>query len=202
MQKNDEKRCFLSILSEEKGRRGPKKITELNELKLGWNLTFMHASQGEGPTRATGPRDTCQGCSAPKHKLTHILDTLPYSACFWSPWSKDSLLLALAIVHSQPTVNRISIRSPSHIWDCTNPTLGQFIFVRLVQHLQMSWTSFSKPSSGVDSAPIVKIYNKEMLKPNLSLCDSFFSLFGGQRESFLMVLPQEACPWIFSPLGW
>jgi len=43
-EKNDEKRCFLSVLSEENGRRRPRKIAELNELKLGWNPTFMHAS--------------------------------------------------------------------------------------------------------------------------------------------------------------
>ena len=47
--KNDEKQCFLSVLSEEKGRRRPRKIVELNDLKLGWNPAFMHASRGNGP---------------------------------------------------------------------------------------------------------------------------------------------------------
>ena len=32
--KNDEKQCFLHVLGEEKGRRRPHKIANLNEMKL------------------------------------------------------------------------------------------------------------------------------------------------------------------------
>ena len=41
-------------------------------------------------------------------------------------------------------MNQIVKNYLSCIQDYTNPTLVQFIFMRLVQHLQMSWTSVSK----------------------------------------------------------
>ena len=83
-------------------------------------------------------------------------------------------------------VNRIVGNSLSCIQDRTNPTLGQFIFVCLV-HLQMSWTSFSKPSSSgsrVGLAPVVKIYNKKMLEPVLSHLTAFLAYLEDRGSHF------------------
>ena len=55
---------------------------------------------------ALGPSDLgtrARAFQPPKHKPTHILTPPPpYLACFLSPWSKDSLILAFAVVRGRP----------------------------------------------------------------------------------------------------
>ena len=70
------------------------------------------------------------------------------------------------------------------IWGHINPTLRQFIFVHLVQHLQMSWTSFSKPSFGVDLAPVVKICNRKILGLDLGHPIAFLAYLEASGSCF------------------
>ena len=138
---------------------------------------------------ALGPLDlrTCaRAFQPPKHKPTHILTPPPYLACFWSPWSEDSLILAFAVVRGRPNSEPNS-QTLSRIQDYTNPTLGQFIFMHLIQHLQMSWTSFSKPdspNSAVDSAPVVRIRNQKTLEPDLGHVVTFSAYLGDKGCHF------------------
>ena len=81
-------------------------------------------------------------------------------------------------------MNRIIGNFYSRIWGHINPTLRQFIFVHLVQHLQMSWTSFSKPGFRVDSAPIVRICNKKILGLDLGHPIAFLAYLEDRGSHF------------------
>ena len=111
------------------------------------------------------------GFQPPKHKSRHVL-TLPLLFDMFLSTLKWRFPRFSAHRNSWSTQQWTeSSKTLSRIWGRTNPTLGQFIFMRLVQHLQMSWTSFSKPSSpssGVDLAPVIRICNRKMLEPDLS----------------------------------
>ena len=71
--KNNEERCFLSVLSEERVGEDPKKITEPNELGLGRaQLLYIHLEV----TALEGPLNLgkCIGAfQPPKHKPKPIL---------------------------------------------------------------------------------------------------------------------------------
>ena len=96
--KNDEKWCFLSVLSEEMAGKDPEKITELDELGLDKSQLLYTNPEAVAierpPVTLQGPRDLRKRSRAfqPPSINLDLFWNSPYVACFQPLWSKDSLV--------------------------------------------------------------------------------------------------------------
>ena len=99
--KNNEKWCFLSILSEERVGKDP-------ETKARQIPAFIHESRGSGHwkaasdlTRAMGPQETFQGFLAPKQKPRPILE-LPLFGMLPTTLEQRFPRLLLTVIRDRP----------------------------------------------------------------------------------------------------
>ena len=121
----------------------------------------------------------------------------------WLPLSKDSFVLALAVVrgwsNSEPDCQTLSLVHPRPhksyigvVYLCVSRSTLLYILnlifkVRFTQfkgRFNLGGQNLPQKNAGARSQPF----------------GNFFSLFGVRRESFPMMLPQETCPQIFSLL--
>ena len=138
-----------------------------------------------------------QALFSPPSTNPHVFWHSPsYLACFLSPWSENSLILALAIVCGQPN-SELDYRT--------------LMFAHPRPYKSYTGTIFIYASRSTPSDVLNVIFKSRFtwFRGQFSLgsqnlqqknARAIFSLFGRQRESFLMVVPQEARSWIFSPL--
>ena len=128
----------------------------------------------------------------------------PYLACFWSPWSEDSLILTLFVVRSRPS-NKLDCQTPLLANSRPDKSYTREVSIYASRSalpdvlnliFKARFTRFRVQFNHV-SQNLQQKNARDRSRP----CDSFCSLFGRQRELFLMMLLQEACLWIFSLLG-
>ena len=142
--------------------------------------------------------------AAQAQTYTHSNTSPPYLACFFlSPWSKESLILAFTIVRgrldSEPECQTLSFAHLSPyksytgaVYNCVSHLAPSDVLNLILK----AWFTQFRGRFNLGSQNLQQ-KNAGAYPQSFS---SFFSLFGGQRESFLMILPQEACPWIFQPI--